>query len=139
MLRRFYIAIGVQRPGTPGTAQHRRGVPAGRCARAAAFVGAPYTETTVTLEWPPSGGIVGFLFDSALPPEEPPLERGVRADRDRAGRGGDCGCAVPAGPVKYNVYRELEPDPLALPDPTGRLPWARDAADADQSGAARAR
>ena len=30
-----------------------------------------------------------------------------------------------AGPVKYNLYRELAPDPLAFPDPTGPVPWAQ--------------
>ena len=121
----------VQRSGTPGTARHRRGVPARRAPEPPAFVSARYSETTVVVEWPPSGGIVGFLFDSALPPEDPPLDEVLEPIVTATGGGGrersrvrSDGPPVP-GPVKYNLYRELAPDPLALPDPTGPAPWAR--------------
>jgi hypothetical protein len=119
VLRRFYIATAFSvrgRPGPPSTAAE---FPLVDAPEPPTFVAAPYTDTTVALEWPPSGGIVGFLFNSALPAEEPPLndlfEPIVQPSSTAA--------ALSNGPVKYNVYRELEPDPLASPDPIGRLPW----------------
>ena len=119
VLRRFYIATAFSvrgRPGPPSTAAE---FPLVDAPEPPTFIVAPYTDTTVALEWPPSGGIVGFLFNSALPAEEPPLndlfEPIVQPSSTAA--------ALPSGPVKYNVYRELEPDPFAPPDPVGRLPW----------------
>jgi hypothetical protein len=78
----------------------------------------------VAVQWAPSGGIVGFLFNSALPPEDPPLNESLEPIVQPPATAAAPVDTLPSGPVKYNVYRELEPDPFAPPDSTGRLPWA---------------
>ncbi len=124
VLRRFYIAIGFSergRPGPPGTAADfaliETPVPP-------AFVNAAYSETTMSLEWPPSGGIVGFLFDSPLPPEDTPLNENFEPVVPTPAAALNAP-VLPTGPVKYNVYRELSPDPLALPDTSAAVAWAQ--------------
>jgi len=122
VLHRFYIAVAFSARGRNGPPGANTDFPLIETPEPPAFVSAPYSETMVALEWPPSGGILGFLFNSALPPEEPPLndlfEPIVQPPATPVG----AQVAVPTGPVKYNVYRELEPDPFAPPD-AGRLPW----------------
>jgi hypothetical protein len=124
VLRRFYSAVAFSARGRPGPPSPNAEFPLIETPEPPALVAAPYSETMVALEWPPSGGILGFLFNSALPPEEPPLndvfEPIVQPPATAAGPE----VVIPTGPVKYNVYRELEPDPFAPPDPTGRLPWS---------------
>jgi predicted small lipoprotein YifL len=125
VLRRFYIAIGFSVRGRPGPGSTAAEFPLIDAPEPPAFVSARYSETTVTVEWPPSGGIVGSLFDSALPPEDPPLDEVLEPIVTAPAAAANAAAAVPAGPVKYNLYRELAPDPLALPDPTGPVPWAQ--------------
>jgi predicted small lipoprotein YifL len=124
VLRRFYIAIGFSergRPGPPGTAADfaliETPVPP-------AFLNAAYTETTLNLEWPPSGGIVGFLFDSPLPQEDAPLNENFEPVVTTPAAALNAP-VLPTGPVRYNVYRELSPDPLALPDTSTAAAWAQ--------------
>jgi hypothetical protein len=119
VLQRFYMAIAFSkrgRPGPPGTATQFPLVPP---PAAPAFVNARYTETAMNLEWPPSGGIVGFFFGAPLPPEDAPLDAALEpiapAPAVEAGA---------TGPVTYNVYREVGPDPLAFPDSAAPVPWA---------------
>src|SRR4029450_2617340 len=88
-----------------------------------AFVSAPYSETMVALEWPPSGGILGFLFNSALPPEEAPLNDLFEPIVQPPTTPAAPQVAVPTGPGKYNVYRDPHPAPFAPPDTVGPLPW----------------
>jgi len=124
VLRRFYMAIAFSergRPGPPGTAAE---FPLVEAPEPPAFVNAHYTETTMDLEWPPSGGLVGFLFDTALPPEDPPLNEVFEPVVTTPPPAASAPVAPPAGPVRYNVYRELAPDPLAFPDTTTPVPWA---------------
>jgi hypothetical protein len=123
VLRRFYMSIAFSVRGRPGPPSPNADFALIDAPEPPAFVAAPYSAIAVALQWPPSGGILGFLFNSALPPEEPPLnellEPIVQPSATPAGPE-----TLPSGPVKYNVYRELEADPFAPPDPTGRLPWA---------------
>ena len=121
VLHRFYTAIAFSARGRPGPPSANADFPLIETPEPPAFVSAPYTETMVALEWPPSGGILGFLFNSALPPEEPPLNELFEPIAQAPAAGSEV--ATPTGPLKYNVYRELEPDPFAPPDVTGRLPW----------------
>ncbi len=124
VLRRFYTAVAFSARGRPGPPSANAEFALIETPEPPVFVSAPYSETTVALEWPPSGGILGFLFNSALPPEEPPLnelfEPIVQLPTTAAGPE-----VQPIGPVKYNVYREVEPDPFALPDATRGLPWTQ--------------
>lgn len=124
VLRRFYMAIAFSergRPGPPGTAAE---FPLVAAPEPPAFVNAFYTETMMSLEWPPSGGIVGFLFDAALPPEDPPFNDVFEPVVTTPPAVGSAPIVAPAGPVRYNVYRELGPDPLVLPDTATAVPWA---------------
>ena len=123
VLRRFYIATAFSARGRPGPPSTAAEFPLVDVPEAPAFVAAPYTETKVALEWPPSGGIVGFLFSSGLGPEEPPLNDSFEPIVTPPASTTATDAPVPTGPVRYNVYREIEPDPLALPDPTAHLPW----------------
>jgi len=125
VLRRFYMAIAFSergRPGPPGTAAE---FPVVEAPEPPAFVNASYTETMMNLEWPPSGGIIGFLFDRALPLEDPPLNDVFEpAPVVTTPAAGSAPIVLPTGPVRYNVYREVAPDPLAFPDTTALVPWA---------------
>ena len=127
VLHRFYIATAFSERGRPGPPSTAADVALVDTPEPPAFVVAPYTDTNVTLEWPPSGGIIGYLFNAGLPPEDPPLNEAfepiVPTAPTPVAPNADPNAASPAGPVRYNVYRDVEPDPFALPDPTGHLPW----------------
>lgn len=117
--RRYYMTIPVserKRPGPPSKLVDvsLTSVPAG-----VTSVSARMDGRKVVVEWQPSGGLVGFLLDGALPVEPSPLGETATSPAKPA--------AAPAsGPVLYNVYRELSPDPLALParEAAGGSPWA---------------
>jgi hypothetical protein len=119
VVRRFYIATAFSLRGRPGPPSTAAEFPLIDTPEPPAFVAAPYTDAKIALEWPPSGGIVGFLFNSALPAEDPPLNDSFEPIVEPSANA----AVLPTGPVRYNVYRELEPDPFAPPDPIGRLPW----------------
>ena len=129
VLRRFYIAIAFSsrgRPGPPGTATE---FPLVEVPAPPAFVRTPYTESLVFVEWPPSGGLLGYLFDQSLAPEDVPLDASLEpiltppVPVPGAAAPAAAALTIPAGPVHYNLYREVAPDPLALPDETGPTPW----------------
>ena len=123
VLRRFYMAIAFSARGRPGPPSPNADFALVETPEPPVFVAALYSETTVAVQWPPSGGILGFLFNSALPPEEPPLNELLEPIVQPTAPSAGSESTLPSGPVKYNVYRELEPDPFAPPDPTGPLPW----------------
>ena len=123
LLHRFYSAVAFSARGRPGPPSPNADFPIIETPEPPTSVSAPYSETMVALEWAPSGGILGFLFNSALPPEEPPLNDVLEPIVQPPTTTTGTEAAIPTGPVKYNIYRELEPDPFAPPDPTGPLPW----------------
>ena len=125
VLRRFYSAVAFSARGRPGPPSQNAEFPLIETPDAPAVVAAAYSETMVAVQWSPSGGIVGFLFNSALPPEDPPLNESLEPIVQPPAANAAPVVTFPSGPVKYNVYRELEPDPFAPPDPTGRPPWAK--------------
>jgi len=122
VLRRFYSAVAFSVRGRPGPPSPNAEFPIVDAPEPPTFISAPYSETMVALQWAPSGGILGFLFNAALPLEEPPLNELLEPIVQPPATAGTEG-QLPSGPVKYNVYREVEPDPFAPPDPTGPLPW----------------
>jgi hypothetical protein len=124
VLRRFYSAIAFSARGRPGPPSPNAEFPLVETPEPPAFVAARYSETAVAVQWAPSGGIVGFLFNSALPQEEPPLNELLEPIVQPPATSAGSESTLPSGPVKYNIYRELEPDPFAPPNPTGPLPWA---------------
>jgi hypothetical protein len=123
VLRRFYSAIAFSARGRPGPPSQNTEFPLIETPEPPTFVAAPYSETMVAVQWAPSGGIIGFLFNSALPPEDPPLNELLEPIVQPSATTAAPAATLPSGPVKYNVYRELEPDPFAPPDVTGPLPW----------------
>jgi hypothetical protein len=130
-LRRFYVAVGFSVRGRPGPSGAAAEFPLVELPEPPAFVRAPYTESTVLVEWPPSGGILGFLFDHPLGSEDVPLNEALEpiVTGPPVATGASEAVSpssvppVPPGPVRYNVYREIEPDPLAPPDETRPAPW----------------
>jgi hypothetical protein len=70
----------------------------------------------IEVQWEPSGGVLGFLIDRALPLEVAPVDRPAASSAP----------AAAAGPTRYNVYRETAPDPLTLPPPAAAVDsrWA---------------
>jgi hypothetical protein len=123
VLHRFYSAVAFSARGRPGPPSPNAEFPVIETPEPPALIAAPYSETTVAVQWTPSGGILGFLFNSALPPEEPPLNELLEPIVQPPATAAGPELILPSGPVKYNVYRELEPDPVAPPDLTGHLPW----------------
>jgi hypothetical protein len=103
-LRRFYYALAFSprgRPGPPGTLGELRltTLPVAPTALKAT----PLPDA-VRLEWEPSGGLIGFLLERALPPEPSPLDDPLP---DAASL--SASAATLQGPTRYNVYRELAP------------------------------
>jgi hypothetical protein len=120
-LRRYYAAFGFSargRPGPPGTAAE---FAVSDLPEPPTVVRAPYSERSVSLEWSPSGGVVGFLFERPLLAEEVPLDEHlepvVQTPVSPGGAATDAGPSpsLPSGPTRYNVYRDLAPDLLTVP------------------------
>jgi hypothetical protein len=122
VMRRFYLAIGFSqrgRPGPPGALAELvlTGLP-----EAPTSLSATYVPTSLSLTWEPSGGLMGFLLDRALPPEPLPYDALVPPAPPAAAPATVADASVPAGPTTYNVYREIAPDPFLLP-PAPRPAW----------------
>ena len=121
VLRRFYVAFAFSARGRPGPPPAMAAeFPVVEVPQPPAFLNAYYSETMLNLEWPPSGGIVGSLFNAPLPPEDPPLNESLEPVVTAPAANGP---SLPSGPVRYNVYREVEADPFAFPDSTTAVPW----------------
>jgi len=103
-LRRFYYALAFSprgRPGPPGSLGELRltTLPAAPTALKATVV-----ADAVRLEWEPSGGLIGFLLERALPPEPSPLDDPLPDSVSSS-----ASAATLQGPTRYNVYRALAP------------------------------
>ncbi len=119
-LRRYYMAFGYsprERPSAPGAMAE---LPLTPVPDPPTGLQATYTDAILTLTWEPAGGLLGFLMDRPLGPEEPPF-----GDFDGQPEAGSRIDALPPGPTTYNVYRELEPDPLAPLPATAESTWNR--------------
>jgi hypothetical protein len=122
VLHRYYVAFAFSEKGIPGPPSADTEFPLLETPAPPAFVRTPYTDAAVFVDWPPSDGIIGFLFNRQLPPEDPPLdERTLEPIVLAPVPPGTV--EEPAGPVQYNVYRQEEPDPLAPLDAIPPTPW----------------
>ncbi len=107
-LHRYYMTIAVSDRKRPGPPSKLVDVPLAHAPDGVTSVSARMDGRTIVVEWQPSGGLFGFLLDRALPVESSPLgETSAASARPPA--------APVSGSILYNVYRELSPDPLALP------------------------
>lgn len=111
-LKRFYIAIGFSQRGRPGPSGAQAELALTNVPDAPADLRVTPAPTSVSLTWEPSGGLIGFLLDRALPAELPPYDI-LQPVVTTASPVVDTG--VTAGPTTYNVYRQLAPDPFQLP------------------------
>jgi hypothetical protein len=116
-LKRFYMAVAFSDRGRAGPPSPVAEVALTSLPDAPADVHATYNAEAVTLTWEPSGGLIGFLLDRAPLPSASPLDDGPPAS--------DVGM-LPAGPTRYNVYREISraPDVVAADQETAALPPA---------------
>jgi hypothetical protein len=111
VLRRFYMAYAYNtrnRPGPPSTiAELAVTVLPPR----PADVQLTLTPTAIAVGWEPADAVLGWLFDRALPEESAPASLDVRPPTVTP-------AAPPSdwlqGPTRYNVYRDISPDPLVL-------------------------
>jgi hypothetical protein len=114
-LKRFYLAIAYSdrnRPGPPSAIVSLTLTP---LPDAPLDLRATYNQETAVLTWEPSGGLIGFLLDRA-----PLLPVSAIDDSPPASSEG----ALPAGPTRYNVYREitLDPAPPSAPNAAAAPP-----------------
>lgn len=111
-VQRFYTAVAFSdrnRPSPQGTIV---AVPLGPVPEPPSGLIASYTPDLVQLTWEPSGGLLGFILDRPLTEDGSPVE-GLVLPPPAAPAPVEP--VLPPGPTVYNVYREMAPDPLALP------------------------
>jgi hypothetical protein len=129
-LRRFYLALPFSPRGRPGPPSMFAEVPLTALPDAPLDVKAAVAADAVSLSWEPSGGLIGFLLERALPIESPPIDEPPGSTETTAPPSSD----LPPGPTRYNVYREIEPradapaspapDPLSAMTPVNAVPLA---------------
>ena len=115
ILRRFYVTLAYSDRGRPGMQSAPVELPLSAVPDAPAGVQVEYTADATVVSWQPSGGLLGFLLDNAMPLETLSEEDAPPAP-DPLG--------LPPGPTRYHVYRIQAPDPLVLPPPTAGPPAA---------------
>lgn len=128
-LQRFYLAIPFNDRGRNGPPGAEAGFVLTPLPEPPTAVRAGYAPTASAIGWEPSSGLIGFIVNDSLPPEPPPFDvvelppSAVAVLPEPV---------LPPGPTRYNVYRELGEDPLALPLPatsgTSALPAPLNAA-----------
>ena len=98
-LKRYYMVVPFSDRGRPGPPSPVAELSLTSLPDSPAEVRVTYDADEVTVNWQPSGGLLGFLFERAPMPPVSPLDDGPPAP--------DAG-AMPPGPTRYNVYR-VEP------------------------------
>jgi hypothetical protein len=109
------VALAFNDRGRPGPPSVPVEVPLTAIPEAPSGLQLAYTADSTVLSWQPSGGIVAFLLDNALPLE-------VLNDDDAPPPTATDPLGLPAGPTRYHVYRWVAPDPLALPSLNSTTP-----------------
>ena len=102
-LKRYYMAVPYNPRGRSGPPSPIVELPLTPLPDPPTDVRVTYNADTVLLRWDPSGGILGFLLEGALLPSATPLDDGPPVAT---------GATLPAGPTRYNVYREIEAPPM---------------------------
>jgi hypothetical protein len=117
VMRRFYRAIGFSQRGVPGPGGGQAELVLTDLPGPPTGLRVEYTPAALSLAWEPSGGLIGFLLDRTLSPEPLPYAAASLPTPPAGAATQAPDASVPAGPTTYDVYRELAPDPLALPPP----------------------
>jgi hypothetical protein len=112
--RRFYVTLAFSDRGRPGPPSVPIEVPLTAVPDGPTGLEVVYGVDSTVLSWQPSGGIVGFLLDNAMPLETLSEDDTPPAVVDPQ--------ALPPGPTRYHVYRIDAPDPLVLPPPGSSRP-----------------
>ena len=113
---RYYMALAFSERGRPGPPGAVVDLPLMQVPDAPEQLLVTYDAAGVTLVWPASGGIIGFLMNRALPQEPAPFDEAPLAVvATPAAAAAAPASDVVEGPTRYNIYRQLAPDPLALP------------------------
>jgi hypothetical protein len=115
-LQRFYLAIPFGPRGRPGPPGAEAAVTLTDIPPTPDGPRVTYTDSVVRVAWAPGGGLIGFLLERELPPEPPPFDVTPATEAAAAP-------SYPAGPTRYSVYREIEPDPLVIPPTAPMVPW----------------
>jgi hypothetical protein len=97
-LKRFYMAVAFSERGRPGPPSSVIEIPLTALPDPPLNLRASYDAQSATLTWDPSGGLLGFLLDRVPLPAASPLDDGPPANETGL---------LPAGPTRYNVYREI--------------------------------
>jgi predicted small lipoprotein YifL len=113
VMRRFYIAVPFSIRGRPGPSAMQAEVVLSALPDPPTEIRATYDASRILLAWEPSGGLIGFLLDRMLSPEQPPFVATTQPVAPETAQTA-AAVSVPAGPTTYNVYREVSPDPLEL-------------------------
>jgi hypothetical protein len=120
VLRRFYMAVAYSGRNVSGPPSAIAELPITVLPAPPADLDVTYTEVAAVLQWAPSDGLRGWLLDRALPAEDDPIGLLPRSATAKP---------LPpptdwlAGPTLYNVYRDMAPDPLAVPLSAALPPW----------------
>ena len=100
--KRYYVAVAVSDRGRQGPPGRLVEVPLPPLPDPPGALSLSASADSISLSWDPSGGIVGFLFDTPSPPEAAPVDEPA-VD---TGRNPTPAETLPSGPTLYNVYRE---------------------------------
>jgi hypothetical protein len=117
-LQRFYLAIPFNDRGRNGPPGVEAGFVMTPLPEPPADLRAAYAPAGTGIAWEPSAGLIGFIVYDALPIESAPFDV---IDPLVAGAVPIVPIptppepVLPPGPTRYNVYRDLAADPLALP------------------------
>jgi hypothetical protein len=107
-LKRYYMAVPYNARGRSGPPSSIVELALTPLPDAPDNVRVTYNADTVTLRWDPSGGLIGFLLEGGALPSASPVDDGPPLA---------AGGTLPAGPTRYNVYREIEAPPtIDTPD-----------------------
>jgi hypothetical protein len=117
-LRRFYVAIAFSVRGRPGPPSMFAELPLLPVPDAPRDVVATLKPEAISLSWEPAGGLIGFLLEHPLAIESSPIDEPVAPGAPAPAAGAD----VSGGPVRYNVYREIEPPPGTVGRPEPEAP-----------------
>jgi len=112
-LRRFYIAVAFSDRGRPGPQSMPAELALTAVPDAPLRLEVAYTAEEMMVSWEPAGGLIGFLLDNPLP---------LETLFEEAAPSPSGGSALPPGPTRYHVYRDLAPNPLELPPPAALQP-----------------